>query len=365
MATKVLPIMTDATGQKIANAIGNVTAAAARRNMGELVFSSVPLADACLVLADGRALSRGAYSDFYDYIASLATTQNPAVITGTSAGTGANIGKYVYDSTNQRVFLPNLNNLFIEGNTDSSLIGSYVPAGAPEIEGKIKDFAYTSLSGKSISDYTGAFTRNDGSQGQTCSWGSGSLTMQVINFNASLSNSIYGSSNTIQPPAVKQYIYVVVANSYKAPVIIDIDNVMTDINNITTDINNINSAITSLNTATQYYYSPSELTLNTTYIGTSSSVRVVKFGNIVFMYCVIEIKASIPANTVAITLPAHLPKSAVYDFGLLTRSNSNAVYGSIGTRWSIDSNGKITTETPIDSSGSNTRYDMVMFIYNV
>lgn len=246
MATKVLPIMTDATGQKIANAIGNVTAAAARRNMGELVFSSVPLADACLVLADGRALSRGAYSDFYDYIASLATTQNPAVITGTSAGTGANIGKYVYDSTNQRVFLPNLNNLFIEGNTDSSLIGSYVPAGAPEIEGKIKDFAYTSLSGKSASDYTGAFTRENGSQGQTCSWSSGNLTMQVINFNASLSNSIYGNSNTIQPPAVKQYIYVVVANSYKAPTVIDIDNVMTDINNINSEIADLNDAVTSL-----------------------------------------------------------------------------------------------------------------------
>lgn len=232
MATKTLPIMTDATGQKIASVLESVTPAVGRRNLGELVFSGVPLSDACLKLANGQAVPRGAYADFYDYIASLAIAQDPGVITGTSAGTGENIGKYVYDSTNQRVFLPNLTNLFIEGTADSSSAGSYVAPGAPEIEGQIKDFAYTSLSGKSASSYTGAFTRSDGSQGQTCSWSSGTLTLQVINFNASNSNSIYGSSNTIQPPAVKQYVYIVVANAYRLPATIDIDEVMTDINDL-------------------------------------------------------------------------------------------------------------------------------------
>ena len=262
MATKTLPIMSDATGQKIASVLENVTPAVGRRNLGELVFSGIPLNDACLKLANGQAVPRGAYADFYDYIASLATAQDPGVITGTSAGTGENVGKYVYDSTNQRVFLPNLTNLFIEGTADSSSAGSYVAPGAPEIEGQIKDFSYTALSGKSASSYTGAFTRSDGSQGQTCSWSSGTLTLQVISFNASNSNSIYGSSNTIQPPAVKQYVYIVVANAYRLPATIDIDQVMTDIDELSSELSSITSQLNSITSQ-----STSEVAVGITYDG--------------------------------------------------------------------------------------------------
>ena len=131
------------------------------------------------------------------------------------------------------------------------------------------------------------------------------------------------------------------------------------------DLVELKDSILALNTVNREIYSSSELMLNSTYIGTNSSVRVVRFGNLIFMYCVLEIKAAIPTNTVAITLTDYFPKSTAYDFGIFTRANSDAVYMSIGTRWSINTNGEIKTETSIGSSGSNARYDSVMFIYNV
>ena len=64
MSQKTLPIMSDATGQKIATAINDVSIVPAdRRNMGELVFASLPLSDANLHLADGTYIARGAYAD--------------------------------------------------------------------------------------------------------------------------------------------------------------------------------------------------------------------------------------------------------------------------------------------------------------
>ena len=67
--------------------------------------------------------------------------------------------------------------------------------------------------------------------------------------NGSYSNLVYGKSDTVQPQAIKQYVYIVLANAYRLPVTINIDNVMTDINTIHDQITDINSDITDLSNA--------------------------------------------------------------------------------------------------------------------
>jgi hypothetical protein len=80
----------------------------------------------------------------------------------------------------------------LQGASGSQKAGSTVEAGLPNITGSVEAGPY-------IVKCTGAFTndRNTIAGGGEASGGSSYMS----NFNASLSNSIYGKSNTVQPPA--------------------------------------------------------------------------------------------------------------------------------------------------------------------
>ena len=49
------------------------------------------------------------------------------------------------------------------------------------------------------------------------------------NFNASRSSPIYGNSNTVQPQAIKGYLYMVLANKPKTPIQVNLDNIAADL----------------------------------------------------------------------------------------------------------------------------------------
>lgn len=75
-----------------------------------------------------------------------------------------------------------------------------IAAGLPNITGNISDMVSNSVNS---STYTGAFKRNSGSNG----YGHGGTEYRQgrndVSFNASWSNSIYGNSSTVQPPAYR------------------------------------------------------------------------------------------------------------------------------------------------------------------
>ena len=75
-----------------------------------------------------------------------------------------------------------------------------IAAGLPNITGGVSDMASNS---NGSSTYTGAFKKNSGSGG----YGHGGVEYKQginnVSFNASWSNSIYGSSSTVQPPAYR------------------------------------------------------------------------------------------------------------------------------------------------------------------
>lgn len=242
MPTTTVSTLSDATGQKILNALDRgVFAVSTQRNIGELVFSSLPLSDASLVLADGdsQGLARGAYADFYDYVYTQYNLGSSAVLTKADwdtekAANNGIIGKYGIDTSAQKVYVPNLMDTFIEGTT--SELGTFKAAGVPNIAGKF------SLLFKSGGWYVGVATNTgpffEDSSGpkadEASSYNSGSNPgRNMVGFDASRVSSVYSNSvTTVQPQAVKQYIYIVVANAYRSPVTIDINNVMTDIASI-------------------------------------------------------------------------------------------------------------------------------------
>ena len=247
MPNTTVSTLSDATGQKILNAISSgVFAVSTMRNIGELVFSSLPLSDASLVLADGdsQGLARGAYADFYDYVYTQYNLGSSAILTKSDwdtekAANNGIIGKYGIDTSAQKVYVPNLMDTFIEGT--NSELGTFKAAGVPNLKGKLTmrkgaTPGYQYDNNPAIWDNNGFITtiatdlavRTYNTSGQTYGSDSG-----AVEFNASNASPVYSdSATTVQPQAVKQYIYIVVANAYKSPVTINIDNVMTDIASI-------------------------------------------------------------------------------------------------------------------------------------
>ena len=201
------------------------------RNIGELVYSTIPVTDAGLHLADGDLLDgTGIYADFYDYMLSVYNAGHTSIFTTEATWQTANTnygkcGKYVLDTTNHTIRLPKIPG-FVEGTLTESEIGDRVAPGLPNITGAIQTGHSLALFGQ---DGTGAI-RRDNNNGASVGGSSGSTYRKGFTFDASLSNSIYGASSTVQPESVKLYVYIVIANTVKTPVQVDIDEIATELN---------------------------------------------------------------------------------------------------------------------------------------
>lgn len=91
--------------------------------------------------------------------------------------------------------IPNLIEKFIEGSDNN--IGTVIEAGLPDIQGGIRtnEFGW---------DPNGAFSI-DRRETLNVQGTNSSSTVDWVKFKASTYNSIYGNSNTVQPPVCKCY----------------------------------------------------------------------------------------------------------------------------------------------------------------
>ncbi len=225
------------------------------RNIGEIIQSTIPLSDAGLHLLDGALINgTGSYSAFVTYIAGLVSNYPDLFITETAwqqAVTDYGVcGKFVYDSTNNTVRLPKITG-FTEGTTDVTALGDLVEAGLPNIEGNFypRNTGYgtywdnDSYEGGAL--YKLSLVGDTTRQAQNTS---GNYTTSVaLGLDASRSNPIYGNSSTVQPQSIKVLYYIVIANSVKTNIEVDIDEIATDLNGkADVDLSNVNVSGTSL-----------------------------------------------------------------------------------------------------------------------
>lgn len=199
----------------------------ATRNVGEIFYSSLPVEDSSVHLLDGSLLTRGIYSNFVDYVASLVSKYPQLFCTETEWQTSVTsygeCGRYVYDSENNTVRLPRVTTRLGVASLASAL-GSLKEAGLPDVQGFLAD----NYMGPN-STATGAFTHNYFPL--TVQSGSDiSLRFEEVTFRASQYNPIYGRSSTVQPQEIQYFLYVVVANTIKLPVQVEVDNIVTDLN---------------------------------------------------------------------------------------------------------------------------------------
>ena len=139
----------------------------------------------------------------------------------TSVTTYGVCGKFVYDSVNNTVRLPKVTG-FVEGASGVTNLGDLTEAGLPNITG------YTNVDTNTGSTYVGGAFYTQTTTG--CYTAAGSVGVNRLRFDASLSNTIYGNSSTVQPQSVKVLYYIVIATITKTNIQVDIDHIATDLN---------------------------------------------------------------------------------------------------------------------------------------
>lgn len=110
---------------------------------------------------------------------------------------------YGVDTENERIFLPRGTRSQYTVNTDET--GDYVEAGLPNITGTmVRDISEGVATGalKIDTTYSGAMWQGSVNLARMRNW----------SLDASLSNPVYGKSDTVQPYATKKLLYIVVGN---------------------------------------------------------------------------------------------------------------------------------------------------------
>ena len=145
----------------------------------------------------------------------------------------------ILDTANQRFKLPrskwNLTGL----RTNA---GDYVAPGLPDAQGNIHAWLASTAQDPSQISADGVFadtTFNDGGDG-----GSGQYANAYPHFKLSSSNSIYGNSDTVQPPATQAYLYFYVGNTIQNETSVDVATLAEGLNG-KADINLANVSATS------------------------------------------------------------------------------------------------------------------------
>lgn len=198
--------------------------------LGQTVQSLLPINDNRLRLLNGDVLSKetSLYVNFIDYVASL-QTDYPNIFTTESDWQSQNTtygscGKFVYNADAGTLRLPNISNI-LEGTTVVTDVGNLLEAGLPNITGE------SNIGGNAPKTVlsSGALRQVRYQLNSVVNATSSDISdLAQTALDASLSNPIYGNSDTVQPQVIKVLTYIVVATS-KTLIEEDIEQLKNDI----------------------------------------------------------------------------------------------------------------------------------------
>lgn len=222
--------------------------------LGLIISSAIVRNDAGLRLLDGSSLSlNGVYKAFCDYLVARYLEDNTSVPVCSIEEYANDMNKYgqcakfVYNNTSSELIssltattyrvspysikLPTITK-HIEGISSISELGKALGAGLPNITGIAGNFGTTAYS-----VCEGAFVPSSVGTSATATTGASGSGNTRLGFDASESNDIYGSSDTVQTQSVKYPYYIVVATTTKTDIEVNIDNIASDLNNVLSQIN--------------------------------------------------------------------------------------------------------------------------------
>ena len=190
------------------------------RYVGEIFQSTIPIDDIKVACLDGHKIyADDGYGSFVQYLISQSLIYPQIVCTEEEwqekVGQYGSWGKFVINTQENSVRLPKIAG-FVQGTVDISSLADLIEAGLPNIEGTftLADKSIVSGYGFNVTNdnLSGCFTSTAPITNVTNLDASGGGTVeQIPKFDASLSNPIYGNSDTVQPQAIQYPYYIVLA----------------------------------------------------------------------------------------------------------------------------------------------------------
>ena len=138
------------------------------------------------LLCNGATVSRTTYAKLFEVI-------------GTKWGSGD--GSTTFN-------LPDFNDRFIEGTTDTTKVGKKLEAGLPNITGSLNDVCTPEPTASFVLKAVGCFKPTTDSTGGDGGGGAGNYSNLKLKFDAHSSNAIYKNSHTVQPQSVYTFIII-------------------------------------------------------------------------------------------------------------------------------------------------------------
>lgn len=189
------------------------------RYVGEIFQSAIPITDEKVACLDGHKIySDEGYGSFIQHLISQSLLYPQLVCTEEvwqeKVIQYGSWGQFVIDTQENSVRLPKIAG-FVQGlNTLEDLAG-LLEAGLPNIEGEWTPYVGGTNTGQGWDvnnvSISGAFGRTTTTSAKTSTNTTGTYSSAGLTFNASLSDPIYGNSNTVQPQAIQYPYYIVLA----------------------------------------------------------------------------------------------------------------------------------------------------------
>lgn len=197
---------------KIIAGNGGETKSTSYRYVGEIFQSTIPIDDIKVACLDGHKIyADDGYGSFIQYLISQSLIYPQIVCTEEEwqekVGQYGSWGKFVINTQENSVRLPKIAG-FLQGTVDINNLADLIEAGLPNIEGDYE--AYFVVAGANKKG-TGALANNSTGEVNLAGCSTANCSRSNLNFDASLSNSIYGNSNTVQPQAIQYPYYIVLA----------------------------------------------------------------------------------------------------------------------------------------------------------
>lgn len=259
----------------IAGVVTPVTSGA--RNIGQVIKSFVPLTEAGLHLLDGSVISgSGSYSNFVTYMATLYSNTPELFVTESdwqqSVSDYGVCGKFVYNSVNNTVRLPSFaseQRFLIDSYKNGDTWYRIYSDGWCEQGGKItgigSNTSYSGTFSKEFIDthYSLNFSLQSSTGTQTNDeygflWVQNTDGFTAYQSNGGTWNSIWvasGYTNISTYKVTQLYEYIVVANSTKTAIEVDIDEIATDLNAKVdkSDLSEVHCVIETYHNGTAWY----------------------------------------------------------------------------------------------------------------
>ncbi len=144
---------------------------------------------------------------------------------------------YGIDTENERVFLPRTK-WFIQPTGEITEVNSVNEAGLPNITGGTW-LRFNNGSTIWVSATSGAISGGGNGSCENQGYGGTAGRPAALNFDASLSNPIYGNSDTVQPQSINQLLYICVGNT-------NVESAVTDVVDVTTTENDTIPLLTGM-----------------------------------------------------------------------------------------------------------------------